>query len=216
LWSTGWFNPTGISGPVGDSELECYDPAQVAVGGHELDLTAIAKNENCQTSSGLTTQPYASGIVTTLNHFQFTYGFIEARVWLPAAADGAIADWPAIWADGADGNWPTTGEIDILEGLGGGACYHFHYGSADNPESEGGCVGTGSDFTGGWHVFGADWEPGVITYYYDGIDVGDVTTDVTSDPMYLILDLAIDHTYGGAIVTPASTRIAYVRVWQRP
>ena len=54
--------------------------------------------------------------------FSFTYGYMEARIWLPGS--GEIADWPAFWADGQ--NWPTDGENDVLEGLGGQACAHFH------------------------------------------------------------------------------------------
>jgi beta-glucanase (GH16 family) len=177
-------------------------------------LTAISKSENCETSVGSVSKPYASGIVTTLGKFSFTYGFIEARVYLPAAANGDIADWPAFWADGADGNWPTSGEIDILEGLGGQACYHFHYGTSNDPQGPGACVN--GTFTGGWHTFAADWEPGIITYYYDGVDVGALTEGITADPMYLILDLSLDHVYGGTIITPSTMRVAYVRVWQHP
>jgi hypothetical protein len=70
-------------------------PNQVCEAGGELDLTLIAKAEKC----GGTTEPYASGIVTTNGRFSFTYGFDEARVWLPAAAGGQVANWPAIWGD---------------------------------------------------------------------------------------------------------------------
>ena len=93
-------------------------PAQVSVANGELDLTAIAKAESC----GGVARSDASGILTTNGTFSFTYGYMEARIWLPGS--GSIADWPAFWADGQ--NWPTDGEIDILEGLGGQACAHFH------------------------------------------------------------------------------------------
>ena len=61
-------------------------------------------------------------MVTSYGTFNFTYGYMEARIWLPGSA--RIADWPAFWADGQ--NWPTDGEIDVLEGLSGQACVHFH------------------------------------------------------------------------------------------
>ena len=32
--------------------------------------------------------------------------------------------------------------------------------------------------------------------------------------MYLILNLAADHTYGGPLQAPATMRVDYVRVWQ--
>jgi hypothetical protein len=198
-WSTGWFG-NGITQPVNSFEIDCYDPKQVSEAGGELDLTLIAKAENC----GGTTEPYASGIVTTNGRFSFTYGFYEARVWLPAAAGGQVANWPAIWADGQ--NWPTDGELDVFEGLGGQACWHFH-----SPQGgPGGCAA--GTFTGGWHTFGADWEPGTVTYYYDGQAVGTINSAITGAPMYLILNNATSS--GSPTVTAAQMRVDYVRVWQ--
>ena len=68
--------------------------------------------------------------MSTRGKFSFTYGFIEARVWLPAVAGnpGEVANWPGVWADGQ--SWPEDGEIDIAEGLDGEVCAHFH-GPAD-------------------------------------------------------------------------------------
>jgi beta-glucanase (GH16 family) len=211
LWSTGWFHPNGISGPINDTyEQDCYDPSQISTLGGELDLGIIADSETCETPAGPVTEPYAGSIVTTNGNFSYTYGFLEARVWLPG--NGAIADWPSIWADGAD--WPMDGELDVLEGLGGLACYHFHYGASDATEQgPGNCVGT--DYTGGWHTFAADWEPGVVTWYYDGIDIGSLNEGITDSPMYLVLNLAqLPPSWGAPILSPATMRVAYVRVWQ--
>ncbi|MCU1490376.1 MAG: hypothetical protein JWM85_1781, partial [Acidimicrobiaceae bacterium] len=65
-----------------------------------------------------------------------------------------------------------------------------------------------------WHTYGADWEPGSVTYYYDGAPVGRVTSGITSSPMYLILNLAIDNQFGGRKLAPADMLVDYVRVWQ--
>ena len=93
-WSTGWFG-SGITGPLGPGALECFDPAQVTVGGGELDVSMIAKSESC---SGAT-HPYASGIVTTNGKFDFAYGLAEVRAWVPGSG-GVIADWPRRAGDG--------------------------------------------------------------------------------------------------------------------
>jgi hypothetical protein len=199
-WSTGWFG-SGITGPLGAGSLSCFDPAQVSVGSGELDVAMAAKPESC----GGQTLPYASGIVTTNGKFSFTYGFTEMRAWLPGTG-GVISDWPDLWTDGQ--SWPTDGEDDIVEGLQGQACWHFHYTTGNAP---GGCA-SGS-FTGGWHTFGADWEPGIVTYYYDGNEVGTIAQGITGAPMYLLISLGADNTYGGP-VGPATLRIDYVRVWQ--
>jgi beta-glucanase (GH16 family) len=196
-WSTGWFG-SGITRPVNNNEQECYDPAQVSVGGGALSLTAVAKSETC----GGETRPWASGMVTTNGLFNFTYGYMEARVWLPGS--GSIADWPAFWADGQ--SWPTDGEIDVMEGLAGRACVHFH-------NTEGGpgkC--SNATFTGGWHTFAADWEPGSLTFYYDGTALWQDTSGITSAPMYLILNLAVDSSMSPAV--GATMQVGYVRVWQ--
>lgn len=201
-WTTGWFG-TGITqGVGGTSENDCYDPAQVSVGGDELDLNLVAKVETC----GGVTHPYATGFVTTDGNYSYTYGFAEARIWMPGSSSACL-DWPSFWQDGM-GAWPDTGEEDIEECLGGQVGWHFH----DPSGSPGGSVST--DLWGGWHSFGADWEPGSVTFYYDGVDVGSVTSGVTGSPMYLIMGLGIGGGYGGAVSVPATMRVQYVRVWQ--
>src|ERR1700682_4716091 len=69
-----------------------------------------------------------------------------------AAGAGAISNCPAVWTDGQ--SWPTDGELDVMEGLSGQACWHFH----DPQGGPGGC--SSATYTGGWHTYGADWEPG--------------------------------------------------------
>ena len=197
-WSTGWFG-SGVTKGVNSLETECMDPAQVSVSNGALNLAAIAKPESC----GGATQPYTSGMVTTNGLFNFTYGYMEARIWLPGST--SVVDWPAFWADGQ--NWPTTGEIDVMEGLGGPVQAHFHYTGG----SLGPLTGVGN-FTGGWHTFAADWEPGSVTFYYDGVSIGSFTSGITSAPMYLILDMAISGA--SPAVAPATMKVDYVRVWQ--
>ncbi|MEY9893034.1 beta-glucanase (GH16 family) [Catenulispora sp. MAP5-51] len=197
-WSTGW-NASGITRPPNWSENDCYDPAQVSVTGGTLNLTAIQKAVNCGEA-----KDYTSGLVNTNGKFNFTYGAMEARIYLPAGSDGKIANWPAFWADGQ--NWPTDGETDVMEGLTGDACYHFHS-TAGGP---GGCAS--GNYTG-WHTYGADWEPGSVTYYYDGVKVGQITTGITSVPQYLILNNAVGG-YGGTTLAPSTMKVDYVKVWQ--
>jgi hypothetical protein len=206
-WSTGWFGK-GITVGTSSSDQECYDPSQVREAGGVLDLTAVAQPITC----GGTDHSYASGMVTTdpdtnPDGYQFTYGFMQASIWLAPTSSGLIADWPAFWADGQ--NWPADGEIDVLEGLGGQACAHFH----DPDGAEGACAA--GSFAGHWATFGADWQPGSVTYFYDGVKVFTDTSGITSAPMYLILNLAVAPGQPASLIsTPASMQVAYVRVWQ--
>jgi beta-glucanase (GH16 family) len=197
-WSTGWFG-SGVTRAVNSAETNCYDPSKVTMGGGTLSISASATPITC----GGVTQPFSSGLVSTNGSFSFTYGYMEAMIWLPG--NGSISDWPAFWADGQ--SWPTTGEIDVMEGLGGGACAHFH-----NSSGGPGACAPGASYAGGWHTFGADWEPGSLTFYYDGVKLWQDSSGITSAPMYLIMDLA---TTGGTANSSAATmQVAYVRVWQ--
>jgi beta-glucanase (GH16 family) len=191
----------------GDSEGVCYSPGNVTFfggGGVHLLLTAT------QSTCGGRTKPYTGAAITTNPYdgrnsggFEFTYGFVEAKVYLAGAGD-RIANWPAVWTSGQ--NWPEDGENDIVEGLSGQACFHFH-------SPAGGPGGCDPRITPGWHTFGSDWEPGSVTYYYDGVDVGTITTGITDAPHYLAIAIGP----GDADLTkPADLQVAYVRVWQHP
>jgi beta-glucanase (GH16 family) len=200
-WSKGWFGTGITSGADWHIEQECMDPSQVTVVSGALELTAVAKPETCR---GVT-QPYTSGIVTTDGLFSFTYGYMEARIWLPGSSD--IADWPAFWAVGQ--NPPTDGEIDVVEGIGGRATSVFHNGAGTQ-----GRLTSAGNFAGGWHTFGANWEPGSVIYYYDGTKIGSVTSGVTSAPMYLVIDLALSTRLSWPNIAPVTMKVDYVRVWR--
>lgn len=157
------------------------------------------------------TKPYSAAMVTTNPNdgrtgpgFTYTYGVLEARVYIPSDG-GKIADWPAIWTDGQ--SWPTDGEDDIMEGLSGTACFHFH----DPLGAPGGCD---TSITPGWHTFASDWQPGSVTYYYDGTEVGSVATGITSAPMYIIISNGVGYSTT-PLTQPDSMQVAYVRVWQQ-
>ena len=198
LWSTGWFG-SGITGPLTPNASECFDPAEVKQAGGQLDLSFQIMSETCAGRS----RPYVGAIVTTNGKFSFTYGFVEMRARLPGAG-GVVYDWPDFWTDGH--HWPEDGENDIVEGLQGLACWHFH----SLAGAPGHCEHTA--ITPGWHTFGADWQPGAVTYYYDGTAVGTIRRGITGAPMYLIISMGAAPSNGP--VRPATLRVSFVRVWQ--
>ncbi len=199
VWTTSRYDDGQSAAGFNDSEQECLDPRLTTVAGGEADIRLLPDPETC----GGEQRPFTGGVLDTDGKWSFTYGYVEARVWLPSDA-GQIADWPTVWAVGD--NWPFGGEIDIVEGLGGSGCWHFH----DPLGGPGGCPM--GEYAGGWHTFAADWEPGSVTWYYDGEQVGTLTEGVTSSPMQLILDVAV--APGDPLRAPATMRVDYVRIWQ--
>src|SRR5438093_1194760 len=177
-WNSNWFGADGaITKPVNGEELAAYDPSLVSVSGGTLHL----KSEDSPATVNGVHYDYRSSLVNTHDSFSQAYGYFEAKMYLPGSG-GQIDNWPAFWTDGE--SWPQDGELDVMEGLGGDAAYHFHSPSGGPGKSVSG------DYTG-WHIFGAEWEPGKVDYYYDNKLVGSITTGITSSPQYLILNQAI-------------------------
>lgn len=209
IWTPGWFG-TGITGPVNAKEKTCYSSRLAKLPGDgRLHLHFVARAHVCQGK----TRPYTGALVSTNPYdgiaghagFQYAYGYLEVRAYVPAAPNGAIANWPAIWSTGQ--NWPHDGENDTMEGLSGHACFHFH-------SDAGGPGACAKGKYAGWHTFASDWEPGIVTYYYDGVAVGQIADGVTGAPQFLILNNT-QGKWGGRTVAPADLRIAYVRVWRQ-
>lgn len=201
-WSTGTNGVPGIT--IGNNTLEddCYSPSQVRVTQGNLVITAIARSVTC----GGRRQPYLSGSITTKYSFHFRYGYVEARVWLPGATD--VSDWPAVWAEGTYAS-DSGGEIDIVEGIDGHVCVHFH----NRAGGPGRCL---RNFTPGWHVFGAYWQPNMVGFYYDGNILWTDKEAVSSAPMYFIVNLSISASISPPAVVPAVMKIDFIRVWELP
>lgn len=216
-WRPNWLagNDRAVTKPINDLEVAAYDPRQVSVGNGALRLRAVKRTV---TANDGRTYRYVSGMVESFHDYQFTHGYAEARIFLPASSDPTLApvgsagpNWPAFWLNGE--NHPEDGEIDVMEVLSDNdVAWHYHWAGGSNagyPSAWQGKMPGG----GGWHTFGVDWRPRSLTFYYDGQQVGRQTEGVTSVPHYLILNLALSEP--PYIKVPQTVRVAYVRVWKR-
>lgn len=217
-WQPNWLgrSDASVTKPINTEERSCYDPRNVAVAGGTLRLTAVKRS--CRADNGRT-YAYASGLVQSSDDFRFSYGYAEAKIYLPpstgkGAPRGSCGpNWPAFWLNGDD--WRTDGEYDVMECLSGNdVAWHVHWGTAQKRSVGGYPKAWRKDMpgSGGWHTFGVDWAPGTTTFYYDGKKVGTQKAGVTGKPHYLILNLGVS---GSQIRTPQTMQVDYVRVWKR-
>ena len=203
-WNTGWFGE-GITPGVNEVEAGCYNSENVAVASGNLRLTVREKQERCDGVS----QPYSTAMVNTHDKYSYTHGYAETRMYIPATADGSMANWPVFWTNGE--NWPDDGENDIVEGLRGGMDYRYHYTGTDGAYQNQGITVAGTWV--GWHTFGSEWTDGATSYYFDGQLVGQVTAG-TNSPHYLVMAYTMGDWVEPALL-PATLQVDYVRVWQR-
>ncbi|MEZ6126589.1 MAG: glycoside hydrolase family 16 protein [Planctomycetaceae bacterium] len=215
----------------GNHEQQIYTdrPANVRVENGHLVLEALHDHHGI---AG-TVREFSSGRIRSKHRGDWTYGKFEIRAKLP----GSQGIWPAIWmlpTDEVYGGWASSGEIDILEFKGqepGVLWGTLHYGSAwpGNAHSGTTLVRKDVDFTSDFHVYGLEWESGVMRWLLDG-EVWQTQNKWHSSGapfpapfdqrFHLILNLAVGGQFlGNADATtkfPAQMLVDYVRVYQRP
>lgn len=208
----GW----GNRGYPAQGELECYMPNNFSAAGGILSIVARREyNPNCYPTNPNPTH-YTSGMISTAKSFQQQYGYFEIRAKLPKGN----GFWPAFWLLPADKT--ITAEIDVLESIGAKVnsifqALHYHQG-AQYLSSAG--YFAGPDFSAGFHTVGVDWQPGVLTFYGDGVATYVArTSGVPNKPMYLIANLAVGGKWPGnpdaSTVFPSALQVDYIRAYQR-
>lgn len=204
----------------GNWELQYYRPENTRV--HNGYLTITAKKES------FGGREYTSSRIKTQGKKDFLYGRIEMRAKLPKGQ----GIWPAFWALGSNittVNWPFSGEIDIMEMVGGGPgkdnTLHgtVHYEDGGHKYIGGSTTLKSGDFYDKFHVFSIVWTPSAIKWYLDNeefytFDTTGANKDEFRKPYFLLLNLAVGGNWPGApntsTVFPQKYIIDYVRVFQ--
>ena len=185
------------------------DPADNVVGGGVL-LQRIERRPQ----GG---KPFSVGCLHTRHRFSQQYGYWEARMSV-AGCPGARG---AFWAKPADESWPP--ELDVVEIHGdqphiARLTVHWWEGGA-HEHSQGRF--TGPDFSGGFHVFGAQWTPHETIWYVDGVERRRTRSGAPfmndNGPFYTILNIELyrPDSSCGKVAYTSRQFVDYVRIWAR-
>ncbi|BDD02240.1 family 16 glycosylhydrolase [Persicobacter psychrovividus] len=227
LWADE-FNGSGLP----DADAWNYDLGDGGFGNNELQ-NYTNNLQNVKMEAGLLkitakkeSYGYSSARIKTQGQKNFTYGRVEVRAKLPKGR----GTWPAIWMLGeniSSVGWPACGEIDIMEYVG------FEPGivhsSTHTPSSYGATVNTQkytlSTAESAFHNYILEWTETALKFYVDdeliytyAPAVRNASTWPFDKPHFIILNLAIGGTWGGAqgvddSIFPQQLLVDYVRVY---
>jgi beta-glucanase (GH16 family) len=185
--------------------------------GNNLTINSIRTPE--ELSPKALNQPYLSGVITSYDAFKFTYGYIETR----AKVTYGRGYWPAFWLLNAY-YVDDKPEIDIMEFIGQDqdVVYHtyHYYDSAGELRSTKSLPTPGIDYTSDFHTYAAEWKPGTIVFYIDGIEKHRITDPkVSRQDMYVIANTALGGWWAGSpdntTPFPGEFTLDYIRVYQK-
>jgi beta-glucanase (GH16 family) len=221
-------------GTCHNNEKQWYTPDAIRLDGSAQGNAVITSKKVtvAPANSGSCMNPpcsFTSGRFDTQKKVSFKYGYIEARIKMPAGG----GNWPAFWALGdsmSEVSWPRAGEIDIAEQggnlpmrnsaavhfsvteLGGG--HRYIWGEEVNQ----------ANYQSGFHTYGLAWLPDRMEFYVDRQLFWTVTPAnvqgywAFNKPFFLILNNAVQGSagFGGNYSgwAQSQTVIDYVHAWQ--
>ena len=192
-----------------------FDPFDVSDGTLKI-MSVPTPPELADEANG---QPYLSGVITSYDAFQFTYGYAEARAKTPYGQ----GLWSAFWLLNAFYG-DDDPEIDIMEHIGDDqdVVYHtYHY--YEDPEtlrSTESLPVPGVDYVGGFHTYAVDWRPGLLIFYVDGRETHRISDPrVSNQDMYIIANTALGGWWPGSpddtTEFPARYELDWIRVYRK-
>jgi beta-glucanase (GH16 family) len=222
---------TGSDG-WGNRELQYYTDRSENAYIENGNLVIEARQESFEGSA------YTSARLKTEELQSFRYGRIEASIRLPQGQ----GIWPAFWTLGNNFSavgWPYSGEIDIMEMVGGSqdpasgrgdrvvhGTIHWFDEEKDLKVSNGGSFySRAGSFSDDFHVFAIEWDPQYIHWFVDGERYH--TAEISEESMaefqrsfFLLLNIAVGGHWPGSpdanTIFPQKMYIDYVRYYQDP
>ena len=230
--------PTGMGGGACfDAEVVYYAPSAIKLDGSEdgaavITTTRISGALPSDAGKCLTGNcTFVSGRFDTHGKVAFQYGFIEARIKMPAGS----GNHPAFWMLGDNINqvgWPYSGEMDITEIRGNEptiATSATHYSTVNSPNTcctnhqyKVAALGVGADTSAGYHTYAVAWMPNSISYYVDNRLISTTTPSnlggqwVFNNKFFLILNNAVNAGFSGSWqnLQSSTMSIDWVRSYQ--
>lgn len=230
--------PTGMGGGACfDSEVVYYAPSAIKLDGSEdgaavITTTRITGALPSDAGKCLTGYcAFVSGRFDTHGKVAFQYGFIEARIKMPAGS----GNHPAFWMLGDNINlvgWPYSGEMDITEIRGNEpttTTSATHYSTVNSPNTccanhqyKVAALGVGADTSAGYHTYAVAWMPNSISYYVDNRLISTTTPSnlgglwVFNSKFFLILNNAVNAGFSGSWqnLQSSTMSIDWVRSYQ--
>ena len=186
---------------------------------------------------------YTSSRIKTQGKFNFKYGRVDVRAAMPEGK----GMWPAVWMLGENITsigWPYSGEIDIMEMVGGSGLEnrvvgtaHWNVGGtfqADGvtkqpylPTSYGGnyTLSGGETLANAFHVFSLVWTSSQLIWYIDDVQYHIMAIDNGAElsafqkEFFLIFNVAVGGNWPGSPSAntnfPQRMLVDYVRVFQQ-
>ena len=214
---------TGSEG-WGNNEWQYYRSSNISVADGFLSITAKRENYGGRN--------YTSSRIKTEGLMAFTYGRVDIRAKLPRGQ----GIWPALWALGSNFSevgWPYSGEIDIMEMIGGSGredtvhgTVHWNIGGLSAPYTHtftGGTF-TAGDFSADFNVFSVirtadqiEWRVNDVPYYQFAID-DSASLAAFRKPFFLIFNVAVGGNWPGypddTTSFPQQMVVDYVRIFE--
>jgi beta-glucanase (GH16 family) len=204
----------------GNNELQYYREENTSlVDGH---LVITAKRE---TVNGF---QFTSSRIVTQRKRDFQYGRIDIRAALPQGQ----GIWPALWMLGSNFNtvgWPASGEIDIMEMIGGNGRENTVHGTVhwrnegQHAQAGGSRTLPASTFVGRFYVFSIVWDEASIVWLVNNNEFYRINTtpeelDEFRNEFFFIFNLAVGGNWPGnpssSTTFPQRLIVDYVRVFQ--
>jgi hypothetical protein len=195
---SGWQKSTNAD-LTPSSGCSAFDTASITVSGTYLDLYTPGATESWDCSGVESNAEYSDGHI------------FQLREYIPAAANGNIADYPAWWLN----DTPWSMEFDMAEAhdwgtttpIDGQMCLDIHLdqgteNTSPNCQTE----------VGGWHVYTAVWASnGNLTMYYDGTQMNPngVSGSTLTDSHMIIWN----NNNGGSGTVNSTVQIDYLAEW---